>query len=143
MQKYVLIISQYYHSHNMTICEVPKDFEEKARILIEELEKYKRNPECNSKIHYGDFEDCKSLGLFRKRNFDSKYGRLNVNDISGDIYFILSNSMQRLIEDIVEYSEKQWGASKQSNKKIRESIDRHHDKFKLKEIIEKHFEPIK
>lgn len=43
MVKYVLIVSQYYHSYIQKICEVQEDFVQKARNMIEELEDYKRD----------------------------------------------------------------------------------------------------
>ena len=58
MIKYVLIISQYYHSYVQVICAVEADIIDKARKMIEELESYKRSEVEESKsFDYGDLSD--------------------------------------------------------------------------------------
>ena len=84
MIKYVLIISQYYHSHVQVICEVKGDIIDNARKMIEELESYKRSETVESKpFYYGDMSDKYAE---RTAKVLENGGRINLND-SGDIYF--------------------------------------------------------
>lgn len=142
MQKYVLIISQYYYSHVMMICETGENFEQKARGLICELEKYKRKRKCDSDIHYGDFEQAEQLKNFRNREYSSKYGRLNVNDVSGDIYFILSDSVFVLTQEIINYSMEDAKNKEHITIKIFNKTNKHHFDPKVHSIIEKYFKAI-
>ena len=104
MVKYVLIISQYYHSYVQKICMVQDDFVVKARKMIEELEDYKRDTEKKETrpVYYGDLD--KKYGENIERVMKSG-GRFNLND-AGDIYFELSDSVNYLSDEIVEYTKK-------------------------------------
>lgn len=139
MVKYVLIISQYYHSHIQKICMVQDDFIEKARNMIRELEDYKRSPHEreHKPVYYGDLNEKyhKTIGKILEKG-----GRLNIND-AGDIYFILSDSFDYLINNVVEYArtgEENRIISRRS-KKIMEEISEHHNKVTVTNIIKKHF----
>ena len=139
MVKYVLIISQYYHSHIQKICMVQDDFIEKARNMIQELEDYKRNlhERVNKSVDYGDLdeESNKRIGEILEKG-----GRLNLND-AGDIYFIFSDSINYLVNNVVEYAreeEKRYIVNSRS-RKIMEAVSEHHSKAVVTNIIKGYF----
>ena len=139
MVKYVLIISQYYHSHIQKICMVQDDFIEKARNMIRELEDYKRSPHEreHKPVYYGDLD-----GKSNKRIGEilEKGGRLNLND-AGDIYFIFSDSLNYLVNNVVEYAreeEKRYIVNSRS-KEIMEAVSEHHSKAVVTNIIKGYF----
>ena len=139
MVKYVLIVSQYYHSYVQKICKVEDDFVEKARNMIQELEDHKRDPhekETRS-YYYGDLDEkyCDSV-----RRALEQGGRLNLND-AGDIYFVLSDSVDHLIDEVVAYggeSEETYKINKRS-KRIMEDVSKHHNRSIITDIIRKYF----
>ena len=139
MVKYVLIVSQYYHSYVQKICMVPDDFIEKARKMIEELEDYKRDSreKRNRPVYYGDLDEKYSDSI--KRALE-RGGRINLND-AGDIYFELSDSVDYLVDEVVKYgnkSEECWNINRRS-KRIMEEVDKHHRRSVISEIIKRHF----
>lgn len=139
MVKYVLVISQYYHSYIQKVCMVQADFIRSARGMIEELEKYKRHPEEKKmrQVYYGDLSDEYEERIERVlRNG----GRINLND-AGDIYFELSDSLDHLLFEIKEYEEKgrrSYGYNK-GNKRIIKNVEEHHDSDAIINIIKKYF----
>lgn len=139
MIKYVLIVSQYYHSYVQKICMVQDDFVVEARKMIEELEDYKRDAEEKKTrpVYYGDLDE--KYGEHIERVLEEG-GRFNLND-SGDIYFELSDSMDYLIDEIVEYTKKSEESYKinRRSKRIMEDVSKHHAKSVIADIIKKHF----
>lgn len=131
--KYILIVSQYYHSRHMLVVDANMDdaeYYEKARILIDELEQYKRNADDSRPFSYGDMSEKYYKGTSR---------RYNVND-AGDIYFIPCWSFKQAMYEIKGYWEDSINGRRGYIKKhITQSIAEHHDGFKIKTIIEKHF----
>lgn len=139
MVKYVLVISQYYHSYIQKVCMVQADFIRSARGMIEELEKYKRHPEENKtrQVYYGDLSDEYEERIERVlRNG----GRINLND-AGDIYFELSDSLDHLLFEIKEYEEKGRRSYEYNkrNKRIIKNVEEHHDSDAIINIIKKYF----
>ena len=129
--KYVVIISQYYHSYHSFVVEFDGQFIEKARAFTEELETYKRDEnEQKRDINYGDLAP-KYSGLDRARH--------NVND-SGDIYFLSKETVNECLHEI-QYYDKQAVEFAKGRKKnaIVEDISKHHNYEKVKEIVKKHF----
>lgn len=139
MVKYVLIVSQYYHSYVQKICMVPVDFIEKAKQMIEELEDYKRDShEKGSRpVYYGDLDEKYSDNI--KRALE-RGGRINLND-AGDIYFELSDSVDYLVDEVVEYGKKseEYRKINRRSKRIMEEIEKHHKRSVISEIIKKYF----
>ena len=139
MVKYVLIVSQYYHSYIQKICMVQDDFVEQAKKMIEELEDYKRDPHEKETrpVYYGDLDEKYSESVKRKLEQD---GRINLND-AGDIYFELSDSVEDLVDEVVEYgrkSEETYKINKRS-KRIMEEVSKHHNRSMVADIIKKYF----
>lgn len=139
MVKYVLVVSQYYHSYIQKVCMVQADFISSARGMIKELEKYKRDSEENKtrQVYYGDLSNEYEERIERVlRNG----GRINLND-AGDIYFELSDSLDHLLFEIKEYEEKgrrSYGYNKR-NKRIIKNVEEHHDSDAIINIIKKYF----
>ncbi len=139
MVKHVLIVSQYYYSYVQKICEVHDDFVERAREMIQELEDYKRDShEKETKsFYYGDLDKKYHNNIDRVLK---EGGRLNLND-AGDIYFELSNSVDYLVDEVVEYgrkSEETYRINRRS-KRIMEEVSKHHNRSIITGIIKRHF----
>ena len=139
MIKYVLIVSQYYHSYVQKICTVQDDFVKEARKMIEELEDYKRDTEEKKTrpVYYGDLNE--KYGEHIERVLEEG-GRFNLND-AGDIYFELSDSVDYLVDEVVEYAKKSEECYKinRRSKRIMEDVSKHHAKSVITDIIKKHF----
>ena len=133
--KCLLITSQYYSSRHCFICEFNQDtLEIQGKALIEELEKYKRQPDDTRPIDYGDFNP----EWFRK---DRK--RFNVNDAGGDIYFEVYDYANRCMYEALEYQEASRMQSRGYQRKIvTERIANYHNYNTVKGIIEKYFKII-
>lgn len=142
MIKYVLIISQYYHSHIQVIYEVKGDIIDKARKMIEELETYKRSePEEPKPFYYGDMEDKYAE---RTAKVLENGGRINLND-AGDIYFEFSDSIMSLVNEVhyyIEQSRLMEKANRGRRKQINKDIATHHDEQVVMSIIKKYFQPV-
>ena len=134
--KYILIVSQYWHSYHMFIVEAPCDEEliKKLQLCTIELDRYK-----------GDGVNSYSVA---KRLSDPFYdlkdneirSRYNVNG-NGDIYFILRNTVQELMDQYEYYLDKCAQMSKGYKKKtLLEEISNNHSYSKVKEIVTKYFE---
>lgn len=138
MVKYVLIVSQYYHSYVQKICEVQDDFVVKAREMIEELEDYKRSSfEKEKPVYYGDL-DKKYVEHINETL--KKGGRINLND-AGDIYFELSDSIDYLIDEVIGYGKRSEECYKtnRGSKRIMDEVSKHHARSVVTDIIRKHF----
>ena len=138
MVKYVLIVSQYYHSYVQKICEVQDDFVVKAREMIEELEDYKRSSfEKGKPVYYGDLDKRYNV---RTNRVLEKGGRLNLND-AGDIYFELSDSIDYLIDEVIGYGKRSEECYKtnRGSKRIMDEVSRHHARSVVTDIIRKYF----
>lgn len=97
LRKYVLIVSQMSSSYNLAICEVEQGFTRKAVKFVKELEEYKRQAHeewVDKEFYFG----CDSKDEFKEDL--ERYDRVNINDISGDIYFIFFDSFTKCIEEI-------------------------------------------
>lgn len=132
MFKYVLIISQYYHSRHFFIVKRPENFLEKSREFAVELMTYKRDESNTNEMYLGDL-DPKYAG-------DGNRSRYNVND-NGDIYFLQSNYANKLMDESWSYKEDSKRESRSFQKKsVTESIDKHHSYSVVAKIVDKHFE---
>lgn len=140
MIKYVLIISQYYHSYVKVICEVKGDVIDKARKMIEELESYKRSEiEELKPFYYGDMADKYAD---RTAKVLERGGRVNLND-AGDIYFEFSDSIMHLVDEInyyIEHSRLMEKENRGCRKQINEDIAAHHSEQVVMGIIKKYFQ---
>lgn len=97
MKKYVLIVSQMSSSYNLAICEVEQGFTKKAVKFVKELEEYKRQ------VHEEWIDKDFYFGCDSKEEFKAdleRSARVNINDISGDIYFIFFDSFTKCVEEI-------------------------------------------
>jgi hypothetical protein len=139
MVKYVLIISQYYHSYVQIISEVNGDFIKNARMMIEELEKHKRYNDDERPIYYGDLDKKYSE---RTERVLEQGGRINLND-AGDIYFEFSNSIMHLANEMSCYENKSNACLKynKKDKKIMLDCAEHHGSGSITDIIKKYFKP--
>ncbi|MDE6975033.1 MAG: hypothetical protein K2P38_18385 [Lachnospiraceae bacterium] len=138
MVKYVLIVSQYYHSYVQKICEVQDDFVVKAREMIEELEDYKRSSfEKEKPVYYGDLDKRYNV---RTNRVLEKGGRINLND-AGDIYFELSDSIDYLIDEVIGYGKRSEECYKtnRGSKRIMDEVSKHHARSVVTDIIRRHF----
>lgn len=139
MVKYVLIVSQYYHSYVQKICMVKDDFVVRAREMIEELEGYKRDSleKKTSPVYYGDLDEkyVEHINETLKKG-----GRINLND-AGDIYFELSDSIDYLIDEVIGYGKRSEECYKtnRGSKRIIEDVEKHHDRSVVTDIIKKYF----
>ena len=139
--KYCLIVSQMYYSYHCLMVKIPdnyKEYLEKFRYLIKELEAYKGGESDKKDLYLGDFEP-KYVGN------EIRY-RYNLNSCHGDLYFINSNKVENLLFDVTGYKKrefeliKSWG--KRKINKIEPELEKRHEYKKIKEIIEKYFELI-
>lgn len=137
MVRYVLIVSQYYHSYIQKICIVPDNFIDEAREMIKELEDYKRYSfEKDAKpVYYGDLAEKYND---RTESALKNGGRINLND-AGDIYFELSNSINDLVDEAIRYKEEGYKTVRK-NKRIVKEISEHHNRAVITDIIKRHFE---
>lgn len=139
MVKYVLIISQYYHSYVQKICIVQDDFIDEARKMIKELEDYKRYSfeKDTRPVYYGDLHE-----KYNERTAEvlENGGRINLND-AGDIYFEFSDSINHLVNEIINYEEESRRSYKnfRKDKRVQKEISEHHNKKVVTDIIKKHF----
>lgn len=142
MIKYVLIISQYYHSYVQVICAVEADIIDKARKMIEELETYKRlESEEPKPFYYGDISDRYAE---RTAKVLESGGRINLND-AGDIYFEFSDSIMHLVNEInyyIEQSRLMEKVNRGRRKQINRDIATHHSERVVMGIIKKYFQPV-
>ena len=136
MVKYVLVVSQYYHSYVQAVCEVENNIVYNARKMIEELELYKRQGE-ECPFHYGDLDD---IYAERTSKVLKNGGRININD-EGDIYLEFSDSIMRLTNEIKYYIDKSNMAKRANCRKrgIENDIADHHDSQVVLGIIAKYF----
>lgn len=67
-------------------------------------------------------------------------GRINLND-AGDIYFELSDSVNYLIDEVIEYGKKSEETYKinRRSKRILEEVSKHHNRSIVTDIIKRHF----
>lgn len=133
--KYILIISQYYHSRHAFVIEAPTEDAEyytKARSMIEELEKHKRTGGYREdrETDYGDMAEKYFSGTSR---------RYNVND-SGDIYLIPCWNLLQAMAHARSYWEDTYRESRGYKKNaVLEAIGRCHRWDDVKTIIGNHF----
>ncbi|MGN1417432.1 MAG: hypothetical protein ACI4XF_11335 [Oscillospiraceae bacterium] len=135
--KYILIISQYYYSHHCFVVSAAEDnFREKALLLIEKLEDYKRDEGDEREYHYG----CERSDAYRNIRY-----RWNVND-SGDIYFIPCYSILDAMKKSEEYNSelhrltKLKGAKAAEKKAIDKRVSEHHSFSRIEKIVRSVFE---
>ena len=92
--KLCLIVSQYYYSRYCFLAVYnPDTFRAQAMACVAALEDYKRPQGDPRSINYGDLSD----EWYRKGA-----RRYNVND-SGDIYFVMGDSVDELLPEIRDY----------------------------------------
>lgn len=139
--KYCLIVSQMYCSYHCLIVKIPdnyKEYLEKFRHLIKELEVYKSGESNETDLYLGDFEPKYAGNEIRYR--------YNLNSCHGDLYFINSNKVENLLFELTRYKKrdfeliKSWG--KRKINKIEPELEKRHEYKKIEEIIEKYFELI-
>lgn len=122
----ILIVSQYYKDIQGFVVKDKTTTEETWKKFLCDIEDYKRDEDCMRKYHFGDFEGFEDLDC-----------RHNVNDISGDIYVIHCSSVGVAFEWLEEIKENNKGFN---SKRFQEEISKHHDRNKLEDIIDRHFE---
>ena len=130
--KYTLIVSQYRHSrHCFIVKHDSKTFLENAKDFVTELEGYKRDEDRNGEVNLGDL-------IYHTQ--DVIHPRYNVND-QGDIYFINGMYVNGLMHEAIAYHEVSRRESVGYKKKTsEESIVKHHNLWRVKEILQNHFE---
>ena len=134
--KYILIVSQYWHSYYMFAVKAPEDDKiiEKMQQCTIELDKYKGggvNSDHVLKKISDPFYD------YKENKIRSRY---NVNG-NGDIYFIMMNTIQGLMDQQKYYLDECTQMSKGDKKKtLLEDISNNHSYGKVKEIVTKYFE---
>jgi hypothetical protein len=135
--RYSLIVSQYYHSRHMFIVKIDENFIDNARKFACELMEYKRSSLPD------DFYSSRGKYL---GDLDPEYcgeklrPRYNIND-TGDIYFINFKYANRCMYEAFEYREDSRRESVGFKKKsVTDSIAEHHNRDRVKEILEKYFE---
>ena len=133
--KYILIVSQYWHSYHIFAVEAPEDGKliEKMQQCTIELDKYKGGGVNSDHVlrkvsdPFYDYKDNKIRP------------RYNVNG-NGDIYFIMRNTIQELMDKQEYYLDECAQMSKGYKKKaLLEDIANNHDYEKVKEIVTKYF----
>lgn len=136
MVKYVLVVSQYYHSYVQAVCEVEDNIVDNARKMIEELELYKRQGE-ERPFCYGDLDD---IYAERTSRVLKNGGRININD-EGDIYLEFNDSIMHLTNEIKYYIDKSNMAKRANRRRrgIENDIADHHDRQAVLGIIAKYF----
>lgn len=137
MVKYVLIVSQYYHSYVQLICKVEENVIDNARKMIDELEEYKRFKGEKGSYYYGYFDKKYLKGT---SEILENGGRINLND-AGDIYFEFSDSIMHLANEMSYYNEKAYTMSRvnRKSKNIEKDISNHHNSQIVTDIIKKYF----
>lgn len=121
--KYVLIVSQYYQSYHCFIAEYKQEsFCQQARELIEKLEDYKRT--CPRAYYYGDLDD---------KYYDPHRSEFRLNDDSGDMYFIVTDSVNKAMKEAEAY------IRKNSMKNHSYEIAEHHSRGKVTDIVGRYF----
>lgn len=133
--KYILIVSQYWHSYYMFAVKAPEDDKliEKMQQCTIELDKYKGGGVNNDHaIKASDpFYDYKDNKIRR---------RYNVNG-NGDIYFIMRDTIQELLDQYEYHLYQCIQMSKGYKRKaVIEDISNNHNYEKVKEIVTKYFE---
>lgn len=130
--KYVLIVSQYYYSHHcFVVSGEEENFREKALLLIEKLEDYKRENNKGLPYHYG---------RGRSEAYTNISYRWNVND-EGDIYFIPCGSLTDAMIVAEEYSTELnklkmcKGVKAARRREIEKAIDNHHLYSRIRDIV--------
>lgn len=119
-------------SYHFFIVNYEPDFIKKARAFVAKLEAYKRDDtNKNKSIKYGDLDEEFTMDEIRTR--------YNIND-AGDIYIFNTKTIAYLTEEHEYYTRVQYKASRGYKKnKINTYISNHHDKEKIKEIVEEIF----
>lgn len=129
--KYVVIISQYYHSYHHFVVKFETDFIEKARLFTEELEEYKRSEhEQKRDFNYGDL-DPRWARLDKPRH--------NVND-AGDIYFLSKETVSGCVREVAYYNAQaaEFGKGRKKNA-VLEDISKHHDYGTILKLVKLYF----
>lgn len=129
----VLIVSQMYHEHHVYVAEEGENFLPRARLLAIELLDHKRGGEIPHRPDYlGDLEERHAYARDRKLKT-----RLNVNDSSGDLYFLRSDTMQGLLDELREFQLRTSvdAIDPESLRTLRER----HDVDDISGIVQKHF----
>ena len=135
MYKYILIVSQYYHTYHQFIVKYDDKFIEKAKSTARDLIKYKRGEDCEKEECLGDLTYPFSSDRIR--------ARYNINDICGDIYFINCETLEEVLCSYSHYIKESMKASRVYKKKsVLEDIDVYHQVKFVRAIIKKHFEII-
>jgi len=133
--QYTLIVSQYYHSRHTFVVKHDERFLEKAKAFASELNTYKRDEGSTKPMNLGDLEYVHDI--LKSSEIRSRY---NIND-SGDIYFLQSDSEQRCKDMAAEYHEISRRESRGfKSKAVKTAIAEHHDRTKVYDIVQKHFD---
>lgn len=126
-----LIMSRYHYSrYCYFVAYDPETFLLQARACVEDLERYKRNPDDIRPVDYGDLCD---------KWYHPEWLRYNVND-AGDIYFVIGDSISELLPYVREYySQADQEERYEQNENTVRKIDKHHDPGTVYGIIRSHF----
>lgn len=139
MKQPMLIISQCYHSYHIFVVQFDSDtFLKNAQDFIFELCDHRRKEERKEAR-----EDFDEYGDVKEKYFSEERHRYNVNDCSGDIYFITRPSVMHLMREIREYtlkSHKETHGRGYLKKCQLQHVDKYHRRDDVAEIVRKHFE---
>ena len=125
--KYCLIVSQYHYNHIQFLVGLDKQFHDKAKKLIIELDTYKTG---KTETEIGDF----------KNKDDTKILPLYSYSGAGKILFINCKNMEEVCKNIDTYKEKEQTALMGYIRVgVKKAIEERHNYLKVRHIIAKHF----
>lgn len=130
--KYVVITSQYMSDCvSFAVLFDEKTFSENMRAFLGDAERYKRDPHFQERpVHNGDFDPA---------YYRSGKTRYVVNDVGGDFYIQLADTVSRALEISAEEYTDAKRCWPKPTKKDREAISEHHSYDALKKIVQKYF----
>ena len=141
--KYILIVSQYWHSYYMFAVKAPEDDKliEKMQQCTIELDKYKGGGVNN-------YHAIKTSDPFYDYKDNKIRSRYNVNS-NGNIYFIMRNTIQELkyqyeyyLGQCVQMSKLYKMSEGYMKKLVHKKISNNHNCEKVREIVTKYFEMV-
>ncbi|WP_462351060.1 ATP-binding protein [Fusobacterium varium] len=125
--KYCLIVSQYHHDHIQFLVGLDKQFHQRARNLIMELDSYKAGKEYKE---LGDFKNKDDTKILPKYSYSG----------AGKILFLNCKTMDEVCKFFDEFREKEQTAlTKYIRVGFKKAIQERHNYIKVRSIIEKYF----
>ena len=132
MMKYAVITSQYMGDCvSFAVLFDEETFLENMRAFLDEAERYKRDPHLREhSFCYGDLD----LAYYKPGRT-----RYMVNDIGGDFYIRLTDTVTGAIDISAEESAFAKNHWPKPTKKDQGKISEHHSYDALRKIVQKHF----